>query len=310
MAVKNMRQRYRRRVAFDQLETRQLLALTMTKVPILAAQDSTFTGVIADLFVLGPSTLQASPSDFNNAPGSVQISWGDGQTSSGTVVGPVGVPGAFEVTGSHFYTLAGSYSVLVNVSDTSGDVASALSTATVAAQPFPLSVNTIVGQPGALLPATGIVASFISPIALSPADFSTLINWGDGETTVGSIIQNAGANAFSVVGSHSYATAGTFITIVTVSIVGGPTTTGIGQADIVSAPLYPSTSAPIFTTTSQVFTAVVGTFTDPNLSDTASNFTGGSPGETATPARRRSPAQTAASASREPMHTPLPEFIR
>jgi hypothetical protein len=274
MAIKSPWKRSWRRAAFDQLEGRQLLALTMTKVPIIAAQNNNFTGVVADLFVLGPSTLKASPSDFNNPPGSVQITWGDGQTSSGTVVGPVGVPGAFEVTGSHLYAQPGTYSVFVNVSDTSGDDASALSVATVLAQPFPLSVNTISASPDELVPSTGIIASFISPNAALPVDFAALINWGDGQTTIGSIVQGPAPSAFNVVGSHSYAAAGTFTTIVTVSMLGGPTSTGAGQADIASAPVYPSLSAPIFVTTSQLFTAVVGTFTDPNLSDTVSNFTG------------------------------------
>jgi Bacterial Ig-like domain len=274
MASNSVRKESWRRIVFDQLEGRQLLALTMTKVPIIAAQNNNFTGIVADLFVLGAPTLKASPADFNNAPGSVQINWGDGQSSSGTVVGPVGVPGTFEVTGSHLYTQPGTYSVFVDVSDTSGDDASALSTANVAAQPFPLIVNAISGAPDELLPSTGIVASFISSDGASAADLSVLINWGDGQTTIGSILQGPGQNAFSVVGSYSYATAGTFTTIVTVSTLGGLTSTGVGQADIASAPVYPSTSAPIFVTTSQLFTKVVGTFTDPNSSDTASNFTG------------------------------------
>ena len=77
----------------------------------------------------------------------------------------------------------------MDVSDTSGDDASALSTANVAAQPFPLIVNAISGEPDELLPSTGIVASFISSDGASAADLSALINWGDGQTTIGSILQ-------------------------------------------------------------------------------------------------------------------------
>ena len=132
--------RTQRCAAFDYLEARQLLTLTMTPVQFTAVQNTNFSGIIA---LLGDLTLHASPSEFNTPPGSVQINWGDGQTTPGTVIGPVTLPGAFEVTGSHTYVQPGVYSVTVNVSDNSGDDATALSTATVTAQPFVINVNTI-----------------------------------------------------------------------------------------------------------------------------------------------------------------------
>lgn len=134
----------KRRVAFDHLESRQLLTLTMTPVHITATQNSTFTGAVASLL---DSNLNASPSDFNNPPGSVQIDWGDGQTTSGQVVGPL-LPGVFEVDGSHNYAQAGTFSTLIAVSDSSGHQASTAGSASVASQPFVINVNTISGAPG------------------------------------------------------------------------------------------------------------------------------------------------------------------
>jgi hypothetical protein len=264
---------FQRRGAFDYLEERRLLTLTMTPLKITAMQGSGFNGIVAGL---ADFALKSSPADFNTAPGSVQINWGDGQSSSGTVVGPVISPGAFEVTGSHTYSQPGTYTVLVNVSDTSGEDASALSTATVAPQAFPINVNSIAGAPGASLPSSGLVATFISPNAADnvAGDFTAIINWGDGQTTVGTIGAGGGGPlAFNVTGSHEYAAAGTFTTSVTITVSNGPTSTGVGQADIAPPPVYTSTSKLIVVPVSQLFSGIVATFTDPNTSDLASIFT-------------------------------------
>jgi hypothetical protein len=268
--MKSQSNRIRRHSVFDRLEGRQLLALTMTPVPITATQGSSFTGNVAALV---DSTAQDTLSDFNSPPGSVQINWGDGQTSAGTVVGPVTVPGTFEVTGSHTYTKPGTFSVFTNVSDAAGKKASALSTAVVSAQPFAISVNTISGAPGAVLPTNGTVANFITPNAADnvPADFSALINWGDGQTTIGTIA--GGPLTFTVGGDHTYAAAGSFTTSVTVAVNNGPTATETGQADIASPPVYTSTSKLIVVPVSQLFSGIVANFTDPNTSDLASDFT-------------------------------------
>jgi Bacterial Ig-like domain len=254
----------RQQPAFDQLESRQLLALTMTPLVIAAAQGTTFNGVVAGLNELA---LHASPADFNTPPGSVEISWGDGQMSAGTVVGPVVAPGVFEVTGTHAYSQLGTYAVLVSVSDTSGDQASALSTATVAPQPFLIAVNSLSGAPGdSLPPQNQNLATFISPNAAdnAPSDFSAVINWGDGQSTIGSVLgpYGGGQQTFIVSGSHMYSTAGMFPVSVAIAVLNGPTSTGIGQADITLAAPYPSTSAPVVVTASQFFTAALGTFTD------------------------------------------------
>jgi Bacterial Ig-like domain len=268
--MRSRRKRIRPFGTFDHLEGRRLLTLTMTPLKITAAQGSDFSGVVA---VLADTTLGASPSNFNNPPGSVQINWGDGQTSAGTVIGPVTLPGAFEVTGSHTYAQPGSYSVNVNVADTKGGDASALSSATVSAQPFVIAVNTISGAPGSALPASGNVATFITPNAADnvPSDFSALINWGDGQTTIGTI--GGGPLTYTVTGSHTYAASGTFSTSVTVTAMNGPTSTGVGQANIAPPPVFTSTSKLIVVPASQLFSGIVTTFLDPNTSDLASIFT-------------------------------------
>jgi hypothetical protein len=77
------------------------------------------------------------------------IDWGDGQTSSGTLlIGAGPAAGTFAVSGSHTYTQAGSYAVSVTVLDTaSSQSAIAHGTATVAGAPPPGSTATVTGAP-------------------------------------------------------------------------------------------------------------------------------------------------------------------
>jgi hypothetical protein len=63
------------------------------------------------------------------------------------------------------------------------------------------------------VPATRTVARFAH---LSPAGLSTLINWGDGTTSVGTL-QETSAGKFEVRGSHPWATTGTKSVVVTVT---------------------------------------------------------------------------------------------
>jgi PKD repeat protein len=257
--------------AFDYLEERQLLTLTMAPLRnISAVAGSSFSGLVATLI---DTTFNASPSDFNSPPGPVQIDWGDGETSSGTVIGPVVVPGAFEVTGSHIYSSPGTYSVTVNVSDKQGDTASALSTATITSQPFPVFVNSISGATNTSLPANGTLATFNTPNVAdnSPSDFGAIISWGDGQSTIGTVV--GGPLIYTVTGTHTYLAAGTYDTSVTVTVTNGPTASGSGTADIVSPAVYTPTNRSIVVPVSQLFSGIVATFTDPNVSDPASIFT-------------------------------------
>jgi hypothetical protein len=255
----------RRPAAFDRLEDRRLLTLTMNGASISAIQQQAFNGVVA---VVGDTNIRDTPASFN----SVTIDWGDGQTSTGQVVGPVTF-GVFQVVGNHTYAQAQPrpYTTLISVTTISGANASAVGSATVAAPPFLVAVNAISAAPGDLVPADGIVATFLSPSAAdnAPSDFSALINWGDGQTTIGTI--QGGPTAFNVIGSHVYALAGSYTISVTVAPPSGPSSTATGLADIL--PPFSPTSRLIVVPVSQVFSGTVATFTDPNTSDVASDFT-------------------------------------
>src|SRR5205823_14982568 len=54
----------------------------------------------------------------------------------------------------------------------------------------------------------GVVATFQDGNSFSaPGDFQALINWGDGQTTLGTISHN-GPNQFQVQGTHTYSLVG------------------------------------------------------------------------------------------------------
>ena len=243
-----------------------MLTLTMTGGSISATLQKPFSGVVATVI---DTDLQATPASFN----SVSINWGDGQTSTGTVVGPLLFPGYFQVIGTHTYTQTTATSTLITVSTTTGAGASTTGTVTVAAPPFPVLANTLMGAPNVQL--TGLaVATFQAPNSTTtlPAGSSAIINWGDGLTSVGLI--QGGPGAFTVYGTHTYAAADTYTTTVIVAIGDGPTSTGTGQAVIVSpTPQYTPTPQPIVEPVSQAFTALLATFTDTSASDLASIFT-------------------------------------
>jgi hypothetical protein len=243
----------KRQITFDRLEDRQLLALTMSGTSISATQQQPFSGQVATVY---DTNLDDSPASFN----SVEINWGDGQTTAGQVVGPLTIPGVFEVIGTHTYTAAGAYSALISVSTASGANATATAKAEVAAPPFLVAVNAIATAP--YTPLTDLtVATFIAPnsTATLPTDFSALINWGDGQTTIGTI--TGGPAAYSVTGSHTYTATGNYTTSVTVAPTNGPTSTASGQADIAYPDVYTTTSNLIVIPSNQPFTGTLATFT-------------------------------------------------
>src|SRR5271155_6152164 len=111
--MRSPRYRTRCRGAFDRLESRSLLSLVLSPINITATQDVPFSSVVATLV---DTNRNASPSDFNDPPGSVQVNWGDGVTTSGLVVGPIS-PGVFYVDASHTYSTSNIFSTLISVND-------------------------------------------------------------------------------------------------------------------------------------------------------------------------------------------------
>ena len=75
-----------------------------------------------------------------------------------------------------------------------------------------------------------------------PSDFnsppgSVTINWGDGQTTPGTVVGTIIPGLFQVDGSHTYAAPATFITQVTVTDQSSNSGTGKGFAVVLLPPL-------------------------------------------------------------------------
>jgi hypothetical protein len=142
----------------------------------------------------------------------VTINWGDGTTSAGTVTGS---SGAFTVTGQHTYADEGAFTFTVTVMEIGGATASGMATATVT------EADVLMGTPVSFAAQTGIpfhgtVATFSDANTANDAgDFTAIIDWGDGTTSTGTIVGTGGA--YTVSGTHTYASPGTFAVLVTLT---------------------------------------------------------------------------------------------
>jgi N-acetylneuraminic acid mutarotase len=152
-------------------------------------------------------------------------------------------------------------------------VPGAVSTATVADAALTAGTATAGGGvEGAT--ATSLSASFSDANPGAPAgDFTATINWGDGSpATTGAV---AGSNgSYTVSGSHPYAEQGTYSATVSVSDVGGRTTTISGSATVADANLTAGPLTPPAVVEGQAFSnAVLFHFTDVNPNATAADYT-------------------------------------
>jgi hypothetical protein len=142
------------------------------------------------------------------------IDWGDGTTSPGVVTGG---SGSFTVTGQHTYADEGSFTFTVTVTEIGpgGATASSSATATVTEADqlagSPVTFTVLAGSP-----FNGAVATFTDANTANTAgDFTATIDWGDGTTTPG--VVSGGGGTFTVSGTHTYATAGSYPVVVTLT---------------------------------------------------------------------------------------------
>src|SRR5262249_3806173 len=81
----------------------------------------------------------ATASDFT-----ATIDWGDGTSTSGTVITQKG--GGFAVDGTHTYANDGKYTLGIKINDTGGSSASATSTANVSGPKVELTIDPVEGN--------------------------------------------------------------------------------------------------------------------------------------------------------------------
>jgi hypothetical protein len=176
--------------------------------PIVTQEGQPFSGVVATFSDLAPAAAGAY---------AAAISWGDGQTSAGTVTALGN--GHYAVSGSTTYAHAGAYAVNVQVSRPGGVTAAAATTAKVADAPF-WATRTFqrVGQGQ---PVTGVLGALVDRNPLAAAgDFTLTIDWGDGTKSPGLVLPK-GNGTFDIAGSHDYTSAGARTLDVAITDEGG-----------------------------------------------------------------------------------------
>jgi large repetitive protein len=239
--------------------------LVVVPTTISAAQGQSFSGTLATVSDSG-SSLAASNFIVN-------INWGDGTTTSGSVASNGN--GGFNITGAHTYATAGNRQVTITASDSSNNNASATATATVTDPSFSPSGTTFSATEGQAFNAA--VGGFSDPTGPGTAgQYSATINWGDGTSSTGTVTL-ASADTFNVTGSHTYTSVGSFSASAVVSEVNGTTTAAIGTVNSTASVIDPNTltaaAATFAATEGTSTTATVATFTDSNASATANLFT-------------------------------------
>lgn len=180
----------------------------------LSVNASGFTTPEGTAFNGQVATFSDSDTSKTAADFTVAIAWGDGTTSPGTVTGSAG---SFTVTGQHTYADEGSFTFTVTVTEigAGGATASSSATATVT-ETDALAGSPVTFTPQAGSPFTGVVATFTDANTANTAgDFTATIDWGDGTTTAG--VVSGGGGTFTVSGTHTYASAGSYPVLVTLS---------------------------------------------------------------------------------------------
>ena len=173
-----------------------------------------------------------------------EIDWGDGQTSPGVI--DENPEGGFLVTGSHTYQQQGAYDMIVRIMDDAGGTAEATGTADVGDSDFPIHASPVTFDAVTTVPWAGTVATFVDDDPNgSSADFSVLIQWGDGANSPGWI---TGDGALEVLGQHTYASPGDYGVQVTITDIGG-SSDSVTSTALVSAMNQPPsfTSTPVVT---------------------------------------------------------------
>jgi hypothetical protein len=231
-------------------------------VSVTATEGSAFTGTLAN-FTDGNSGAAAG--DFVAI-----VDWGDGTSSSGSVVSDGA--GTFHVTGTHTWKHNSSPTITVDVLDAGGSETLVSTAATVNDAPLTASAATPVFVEGTS--ATQKLATFTdaNPFG-SAAEFSAVITWGDGSTSAGTVTAN-GSGGYDVTGTHNYVHSGNKAASVAITSTGGSTATQAVTVAVNNATLTLQTQNDVSVTEGIPFSgALVATFTDANAGASAADFT-------------------------------------
>jgi hypothetical protein len=207
-------------------------ALSVTAVNFSVAEHALFNGTVA---TFTDSDKTKTPASFT-----ATINWGDATAPTAGVI--TGGSGSFTVTGQHTYTDEQTVTFTVTVSEnppgTSTGSASGTATVTEADVLTPAGAIAITAFQG--IPFTGPVATFTdSDTGNTAGDFTAVIIWGDTSSSAGTV--TGGGGSFTVSGTHTYASTGTFAVsvVLTDDPPGTATATARGTAAVQPPPPVP-----------------------------------------------------------------------
>ncbi len=174
---------------------------------ITADPNQALTNVLVATFT---DTYTGHPdgSDFT-----VNIDWGDGTTTAGTLTG---AGGSFSVTGSHTYATAGNFTITTFMNDDSPD-ASFASANTIADIGFGGTEVLSAANETVAIAAGTTVATFADNAGLASTDYTATIDWGDGTTTAGVVSGSGASFTVTSASAHTYADEGQFTEVVTIT---------------------------------------------------------------------------------------------
>lgn len=232
-------------------------AISAVNTTLHLAERQTFAGAVATFSDANPF---ATANDFT-----ATIDWGDGFITAGTVSGS----GDFQVSGSHAYTLGGTYTATVTIDDEGGSTAVAASKVLVADYPLTAAGAAIVGREGDLF--AGVVATFADadPDGGRLGDFTATIDWGDGGVSAGLII--GGGGHYTVSGAYTFADVSDQVVIV-INDAGGAAATVTVAATVADANTLTAFGSALAGTEGQTVSGVLATVADTYTGNPVSDF--------------------------------------
>ena len=190
-------------------------------IPFTATEGTGLTGKVSHF---ATSRAGATAGGF-----AASIDWADGTTSAGTIV--ANAAGGFDVTGSHTWRVGGYKAVSVRISDvvTNGYIFAGGNNYVGVKR---LSATGVSLRGTALVNLAATVANFTSANALAIAsDFTATIVWGDGTSSLGTVVAKAGGG-YSVLASHTFAAKGTLTARVYITSISGATTVATSRISV------------------------------------------------------------------------------
>jgi hypothetical protein len=208
-------------------------ALSVNAVNFSVAEHTPRNGTVA---TFTDSDTTKTPASFT-----ATINWGDATPPTAGVI--TGGSGSFTVTGQHTYTdeQTATFTVTVSENAPGTSTGSAQGTATVTEADVLAAAGPVAVQAFQGLPFAGAVAKFTdSDTANTAADFTAVIFWGDASSSPGTV--TGGGGMFTVSGTHTYASVGTFN--ISVTLTDDPPGTATATASS-TATVAPASALPI-----------------------------------------------------------------